>query len=165
MKSYFIFFGLLFCFGCDSVEYDEAMEKKLVDTTIDKWHLAAAEASFDTYFDLMTSDAVFIGTDATENWNRKEFEDFAKPRFDAHNAWKMKAFERHVYLDAAGKVAWFDELLKTRFKIARGSGVLVKIGEQWRIKHYVLSMTIPNDIAKEVVRLKTPAEDQLLKEL
>nr|WP_321540557.1 nuclear transport factor 2 family protein [Flavobacterium piscinae] len=29
------------------------------------------EANFDNYFDLMTEDAVFIGTDAAENWNRK----------------------------------------------------------------------------------------------
>jgi hypothetical protein len=44
-----------------------------------------------------------------------------------------------------GKTAWFDELLNTQMKICRGSGVLVKIGQEWKIKQYVLSMTIPND--------------------
>jgi hypothetical protein len=29
-------------------------------------------------------------------------------------------------------------------KICRGSGVVVKIDGKWKIKHYVLSMTIPN---------------------
>jgi ketosteroid isomerase-like protein len=39
---------------------------------LDSWH-KAAEAKFDTYFDKMTEDAVFIGTDATENWGKPAF--------------------------------------------------------------------------------------------
>ena len=39
---------------------------------LDAWHKAAADANFDAYFNLMTDDAVFIGTDATENWNLTE---------------------------------------------------------------------------------------------
>jgi hypothetical protein len=35
--------------------------------------------------------------------------------------------------------------LSTQMKICRGSGVLVKIGNDWKIKHYVLSMTVPNE--------------------
>jgi ketosteroid isomerase-like protein len=37
---------------------------------LDSWHKAAAEAKFDAYFDKMTEDAVFIGTDATEKQTR-----------------------------------------------------------------------------------------------
>jgi ketosteroid isomerase-like protein len=40
---------------------------------LDSWHKAAADAKFDTYFNKMTEDAVFIGTDATENWNKPHF--------------------------------------------------------------------------------------------
>jgi ketosteroid isomerase-like protein len=40
---------------------------------LDSWHKAAAEAKFDAYFDKMTEDAVFIGTDATENWGKPVF--------------------------------------------------------------------------------------------
>jgi hypothetical protein len=50
--------------------------------------------------------------------------------------------ERHIILINQRK--WFDELLNTQMKICRGSGVLVKIDGKWKIKHYVLSMTIPN---------------------
>jgi ketosteroid isomerase-like protein len=39
---------------------------------LDSWH-KAAEAKFDAYFDKMTEDAVFIGTDATENWGKPAF--------------------------------------------------------------------------------------------
>jgi hypothetical protein len=47
-------------------------------------------------------------------------------------------------------------------KICRGSGVLVKIGEEWKIKHYVLSMTVPNDNVDEVVKVKSAIDDKLL---
>jgi hypothetical protein len=57
-------------------------------------------------------------------------------------------------------MAWFDEL-STQMKICRGSGVLVKIGNDWKIKHYVLSMTVPNENV-EVVKIKTPIEDALM---
>jgi len=47
-------------------------------------------------------------------------------------------------------------------KICRGSGVLVKINNNWKIKQYVLSMTIPNDNSDEVVKIKAPIEDVIL---
>lgn len=50
-------------------------------------------------------------------------------------------------------------------KICRGSGVLVKIGEEWKIQHYVLSTTIPNDNVDAVVQLKAPIETTLLDQL
>jgi ketosteroid isomerase-like protein len=46
---------------------------------LDNWHKAAGGAQFDAYFNLMTADAIFIGTDATENWNKMQFQAFAKP--------------------------------------------------------------------------------------
>jgi hypothetical protein len=42
---------------------------------------------------------------------------------------------------------------------------LVKIGKEWKIQHYVLSMTVPNDNTNEVVKIKTPIEDALLKKM
>lgn len=165
MKNIFKVLGVLFLLSFNSLHQDENKEKQEINATLDSWHIAAATANYNAYFDLMTPDAIFIGTDATENWNRKDFEVFAKPRFDSHNAWTMKALERHVFLDPTGKVAWFDELLKTRFKICRGSGVLVKIGKKWKIKHYVLSLTIPDDVTDEIVKIKTPIEDTILQKL
>ena len=47
--------------------------KTEISDVIDHWHQAAAEANFKNYFHLMTKDAVFIGTDATENWQIEEF--------------------------------------------------------------------------------------------
>ena len=106
-----------------------------------------------------------MGTDATERWNKKEFESFAKPYFDHKKAWNFKALKRNINFSKDGKTAWIDELLDTQMKICRGSGVLEKIGNQWKIKQYVLSMTIPNDVTKEVINAKSSIEDSLLQKL
>jgi ketosteroid isomerase-like protein len=148
--------------GFDALQYNESDDKEQVNRTLDAWHKAAAEANFNNYFGMMTKDAIFIGTDPNENWNFKDFQAYAKPHFDKGKAWNFKAIERHIYFDKSGKLAWFDELLNTQMKICRGSGILVKIGEEWKIKHYVLSMTIPNENTKEVVKIIAPIEDALL---
>lgn len=41
--------------------------KERIATILDNWHLAAANAQFDNYMSAMTDDAIYIGTDATEN--------------------------------------------------------------------------------------------------
>lgn len=148
-----------------SADQDNTKEKEKVNSTLDAWHKAAAEANYNAYFSLMTEDAIFIGTDATENWNKKDFQAYAKPHFDKGKAWSFTALERHIYFDKTGKTAWFDELLNTQMKICRGSGVLVKIGKEWKIKHYVLSMTIPNDNSSEVIKVKASIEDAMIKTL
>jgi hypothetical protein len=76
-------------------------------------------------------------------------------------AWNFTVLERHIYFDQSKKTAWFDELLNTQMKICRGSGVLVKIDGKWKIKHYVLSMTIPNK-TNAVIKIKEPIEDKLI---
>lgn len=163
MKTIPLLFALLFFTGAFAQKNLEDQQK--INTTLDAWHKAAAEAKFDSYFGMMTSDAVFIGTDATENWNRKAFEAFAKPYFDKGKAWNFTALERHIYFDKTGKTAWFDELLNTQMKICRGSGVMVKVGQNWKVQHYVLSMTIPNDNTNEVVKIKSTLEDVLIRKL
>jgi ketosteroid isomerase-like protein len=139
--------------------------KEQINTMLNNWHKAAANVNFEDYFNALTDDAIFIGTDATENWNKKAFQDFAKPYFDKGKAWSFTALERHIYFSKDGKMAWFDELLNTQMKICRGSGVLVKEKNTWKIKHYVLSMTIPNDTTDEVVKIKAPIEDALISKL
>ncbi|MGX1023443.1 nuclear transport factor 2 family protein [Psychroflexus sp. MBR-150] len=136
--------------------------KLKVDYKISKWHQAAAEADLKTYQNLMTEDAVFIGTDATEYWQGQAFIDFAKPYFDRGKAWTFHKLERHIYIGKSKQTAWFDELLDTQMGICRGSGVLVQVDGEWKIKHYVLSITIPNDNVDEVKALKDEFDEKLI---
>lgn len=140
-------------------------EKDKINQTLDAWHKAAADVKFDAYFNAMTEDAIYIGTDATENWIKPDFKAWAKPYFDKGTTWNFTALERHIFFDKSGKIAWFDELLNTQMKICRGSGILVKVGKEWKIQHYVLSMTIPNDEVDAVVKVKAPIEDNLIAKL
>tara|TARA_R110002012_G_scaffold263456_1_gene446245 strand:- start:80788 stop:81288 length:501 start_codon:yes stop_codon:yes gene_type:complete len=143
----------------------ENSEEVAIQTTLDNWHKAAANANFEDYFQLMTSDGVFIGTDATENWQNTAFREFSKPYFEAGKAWSFSTLERHVYLNEAKDFAWFDELLDTQMEICRGSGVLKKSNGQWKIAHYVLSIAVPNDKVDELVLLKKEADGILKKRL
>lgn len=140
-------------------------EKDAINNLINSWHQAASEANFTTYFEYFTNNAVFIGTDATENWSKKDFEAYAKPHFDKGKAWNFKSLERNIYISADQKTAWFDELLDTQMKICRGSGVLIKVKNRWKIAHYVLSISIPNELSNEVIQLKKSSDDVLIEKI
>lgn len=169
MKKIIVVIIGLVLIGCKSkqaAQEDLKLSRFEIDFMLNSWHQAAAEANFNNYFNAMTDDAIFIGTDATENWNKQEFIKFAKPFFDKGKAWNFTALERNVYFSSDKKTAWFDELLNTQMKICRGSGVLV-VNENgnWKIKQYVLSMTIPNDHTDEVVKIKSLIEDKEIEKL
>ena len=133
-----------------------------VNQLLDKWHHAAAVADFEQYFGYMSEDAIYIGTDAKERWNKVDFMAFSKPYFDQGKAWDFKSLERHVRFSEDGKIAWIDELLETHMNICRGSGVLLLKHGKWCINHYVLSMTVPNEVISEVLPFKAPIENKII---
>lgn len=139
--------------------------KEKINTALENWHKAAASANFDEYFNLMTEDGVFIGTDATENWQNKEFQEFSKPYFDKGKAWSFTTLERNIYTKKGNNLAWFDELLSTQMGICRGSGIMENVDGAWKVKHYVLSIAIPNDNVSEVTALKKQTDSLLISKL
>ena len=76
-----------------------SQEKEKIQQQLNNWHQAAAAANFDDYFGLMTENSVFIGTDASENWNFSEFKEFSKPYFDKGQAWDFTPLERNIYIE------------------------------------------------------------------
>jgi hypothetical protein len=139
--------------------------KEQITSVLDQWHKAAADASFDTYFSLMDQQSIFIGTDAEELWNKQEFMDFAKPYFDRGKAWSFTAVERNIYMDENQKYAWFDELLSTQMELCRGSGILMLTDQGWKIRHYVLSIAVPNEDVDQLVALKKEHDQSLIEAL
>ncbi|WP_282079690.1 nuclear transport factor 2 family protein [Aquimarina algiphila] len=142
-----------------------AQQKTEINNILEQWHKAAADANFDTYFGLMTKDAIFIGTDPTENWTNADFKAFSKPYFDKGKAWSFSTLERNIFAENDMSIAWFDELLDTQMGICRGSGVVQKTNQGWKIKHYVLSIAIPNENVKEITELKKTFDTDLMKKL
>lgn len=173
MKKSAIYFPILFAVlsltyaACSSPEnkpaaIDTAAEKKQISAMLDSFNLAAANADYKAYFDFYTEDAIFTGTDATERWNKKQFMVWAKPFFDRGKAWSFTSIERNIYFDKTGSLAWFDELLNTQMKICRGSGVVVKEGNAWKVNQYILSTTVPNDQLDSVISMKSHVEDSII---
>ncbi|RZJ79023.1 MAG: hypothetical protein EOO47_12050, partial [Flavobacterium sp.] len=126
-----------------------------IEQLLDSLNTAAANADLEKYFSYYTEDATYNGTDATENWNKQSFKEWAKPFFDKKTTWNFKSAKRNVYFGKYEDIAWFEELVSTQMKICRGSGVVVKQDGKWKIQQYVLSMTIPNTQLDKVVELKS----------
>jgi hypothetical protein len=153
----FIIFSA-FIFSCTSVPsrqiQSDAEITAVVDSILTNWHRAASQADYSKYMNSMDSTSVFIGTDITENWTKDEFEVFAKPYFKRGAAWDFEPLKRNIYISQCKNAVWFDEVLNTWMGACRGSGVLERSGDKWKIKHYVLSIAVPNDDTQEVIRAK-----------
>lgn len=139
--------------------------KEKINDLLEEWHHAAATANYEEYFNKMAEESVFIGTDPTENWNKQAFAEWSKPYFDRGKAWSFSTLERNIYLKEEAGVAWFDELLDTQMGICRGWGVVTKEQGKWKIKHYVLSIAIPNENVEEITLLKKEFDQKLISKL
>lgn len=129
-------------------------ETASIDQLIDSWHKAAAEANYTDYFQFMADHFIFMGTDPTERWNKEDFGAFCKPYFDQGKGWDFRKIERHIEISKDGKVAWFDEKITTWMRDCRGSGVLIKVGKEWKITQYNLAVLIENDKIQEFIQLR-----------
>lgn len=144
---------------------DTANQQKEIIALLDSFNTTAANADYTTYFSLFDEDAIYTGTDATERWTKKQYMDWAKPYFDKKTTWNFTSIERHIYFDQTGNLAWFDELLNTQMKICRGSGVLIKKDNGWKVMQYILSTTVPNELVDSVTKMKAPIEEKLIEKL
>ncbi len=152
-KTYLIKIFFLFIISV-AFSQNQTDNKNQINDILNQWHKDVADSNFEAYFDKMTANSVFIGTDAGEVWNKQEFEAFAKPYFDKKETWNFTPLDRNIYFSSDQKIAWFDEILDTWMGICRGSGVLIKDNNNWKIAHYVLSVTIPNEDMKIVISTK-----------
>lgn len=136
-----------------------SVQKKNISKVLDDLNLYASQADFQNYFNLFASESQFIGTESLEVWNLEEFKQYAKPYFDKGQGWTYRSLKREIEFSHDGKYAWFHEVLDSSYGLCRGSGVVERIGNQWKIRQYVLSFTVPNAVASEVARMKKEAEE------
>ncbi len=144
---------LVLALGCAATPAFAATPEDDIAAVLDGLHVAASKADGPAYFGSYTPDAIFIGTDVTERWTLPQFQAYAQPFFSKGKGWTYKARERHVVVAPIDCrcVASFDEVLDSAsYGTARGSGVLVKGADGWKVSQYVLSFPIPNDVADKV---------------
>ena len=137
----------------EAAPVDLAAERAAVEAVLDDLHRLASEADFDAYFELFAEDAVFMGTDATERWSIPDFRGYAIPADGSPpRGWTYHMTERHVFVDADGSTAWFDERLDNEnYGETRGTGVLVKTDAGWKFAQYNLTIPVPNELARDFV--------------
>ena len=131
-------------------------EKSLADTLhafIDAWHQAAAKADEDTFFGSMAADGIYLGTDASERWERDTFRVWAAAPFDRESAWDFTPYQRELYFSDNNKYVWWEEMLETWMGPCRGSGVARFYEGRWQIQHYNLALTVPNEKIQGFIEL------------
>ena len=69
MKKILVTVCLLFA----SYSFAQSISSELesINDVLDSYHVAASEGDWDRYFDLMSDDGVFLGTDAAERWPKE----------------------------------------------------------------------------------------------
>lgn len=154
--------AFLLCFSLLTLSFSAlAASAKNVDKVLDALHKAAEQARFNDYFAYYASDAIFIGTDASETWTLEQFKRYAKPVFESGDGWTYHPQTRHIYFSKEGNVAWFDERLKhASYGVTRGTGVLQKYDGKWKIQQYHLAIPIPNALARQITQAIKQHETQ-----
>lgn len=126
-----------------------------LNTKMNKWHNDVATLEFESYFDFMSDDFIFLGTDPSERWTKSEFKEFCRPYFlEKKSTWDFKTNWRNWYQNDREDVAWFEESLDTWMDECRGSGVLKKENGVWKIAHYNLTVLIENDKVDKFIKLR-----------
>lgn len=136
--------------ACPAETPDEAAA---INGLLDAWHRAAATADEEAFFGSMAADGIYLGTDASERWLRDELRSWAKAAFERDTAWAFTPSGRQLYFAQDGQTAWFEEILDTWMGPCRGSGVLSRTREGWKILHYNLAVLVPNEKIREFIEL------------
>lgn len=135
------------CLFVFSNVFAQSDDESAVNAVLDNYHRAAAAGDWDNYFDLMSEDGVFLGTDAGERWPKAVFREYAGNR----SGWLYTPQERNINFTPDGNTAWFDEILESAsYGTSRGTGVLIRTASGWKISQYHLTFPIPNDLARDV---------------
>jgi hypothetical protein len=135
---------------------DPAEAQRQIGEVLDALHDAASRADGEGYFGQFALDAVFLGTDPAERWTVAQFRDYVMPYFNRDVGWTYlpRPDGRNIQVSADGRMAWFDEVLDNeKYGECRGTGVLRRDGNEWKIVQYSLSLPIPNDLTGDVVDL------------
>ena len=124
-----------------------------IHALMDAWHKAAAVADEDIFFGSMAPQAIYLGTDDSERWLRDDMKEWSKKYFEGDSAWDFTPSSRQIYWSGDKQTAWFEEKLATWMGPCRGSGVVALIDGEWKIEHYNLAVTVPNDKIKSFIEL------------
>ncbi|MFA3792579.1 nuclear transport factor 2 family protein [Aliiglaciecola sp. SL4] len=134
-------------------------ETESINTLMDGLHYAASQADLEGYLGSYTQNAVFMGTDDWERWTRPTTLDaYVAERFKGGTGWTYKSVERHINFAEGGNIAWLDEIIVSpKWGRFRGTGVVTKQGDTWKIAHYSMSVLVANEAFVEISEINKKA--------
>ncbi len=139
--------------GLVSCTHTSTQNAKVINNLLDDWHRAAAEGNLEAYFSLFHANGHFLGTDKTEDWDKKQFYKFCKPYFEDGKAWDFTSVSRNVYFSGDMQTVWFNEVLDTWMGPCRGSGVLIMTDDHWMMMQYNLAILVDNELIEDYLKL------------
>jgi len=122
-----------------------------VNAVLDRWHKSSGEVKYGPFLNVIASDGVILGTDHDERWDKAHVDKFGNQYFNPKNAWTYKYDNRLMHFNADSTTAWFDETFKINTKSFRGVGVLSKLDNEWKLRQYSMSMSVPYEDVKSAV--------------
>jgi hypothetical protein len=152
MKISFLICGLLLILAGSAQLFAQASP----ETTLDALHKAGADANPTAFTALLAQDVVFLGMDGANRLEGQAVRNFVTGNFAKGNAWTYRSGQRETRLSNDGSVAWFDESLEhDQLGHGRGTGVLIRINEEWKVAQYNLTVPQPNGTASTTGALGT----------
>lgn len=126
--------------------------RSAVAAVLDEFHAAAADADEKRYVATLAPGVVFLGTAPGERWAGEAFRAFVHSYFSRGKGWSYIPSGRSIDVALDGQTAWFDETVENaHYGACRGTGVLRRDGEEWRIEQYNLTIPVPDELAAELV--------------
>ncbi|MFT6406641.1 MAG: ketosteroid isomerase-like protein [Arenicella sp.] len=131
---------------------------KLIDNKMDDFHDAADKGDKARYLNHFTEDSVFMGTDDWERWRLQDFSRYVDTHFKDGKGWSYTPIKRYSNFNSRKDIAWVDEILESKkWGRFRGTAVLEKTAQGWKLKHYSLSKLVPNESWVEVSEITKKA--------
>jgi hypothetical protein len=125
-----------------------ALAEASPDTALDALHQAGADANAAAFEALLAEDVVFLGVGSAGRLEGQAARAYFSEYLAQGNAWAYRSSLRETRVSADGSVAWFDETLEHgQLGLGRGTGVLVRSGEGWKVAQYNLTVPVSGGAA------------------
>jgi ketosteroid isomerase-like protein len=131
---------------------------ELIENKMDDFHDAADKGDSARYLNHFAKDGVFMGTDDWERWPFDGFSKYVNKHFKDGKGWSYKPIKRFTNINSEEAFAWVDEIVESeKWGRFRGTAVLTKTEQGWKIQHYSLTVLVPNESWEAVSEISKKA--------
>ncbi len=118
---------------------------------LDAFHRAGREADLEGYLGYLAQEAVILGSDVGERFTREQVRRALESWFASGQGLETELVAVNATESEDGRFAWFDARLdKPSLCEMRGSGLLRREADGWKLVHYDFAFVIPNGLIELV---------------